>query len=302
MKSLVVCKMPKAGLGNQLFPLMHAMLFSKLNNLDLVVIGYRQVKLGPYLRGERSKRNYKGYFRFEKSLLGAWSDARRVAMLCKRMPVVHEPAVRELSSAETEQRVFWFEKLPTYHDYFVHLREHRKLTLACLSECLQPWIFDRLNTLQNPVIGVHVRMGDFRKLQAGEEFRGGHVRTPLNYFTDLITRVREASGKQMPVTLFSDGFPSELRVLTDMPEVKVATGNPDVVDLLLLSRSRVIIATTGSTFSYWAAFLSDAEVILHPDHIYAAFRPPEINANHYEGPFTGKEPVPLLQRNLRAIN
>ncbi len=72
--SVVVCKLPKAGLGNQLFPLMHAFVFAKLNNLPVIVTGYHQLKIGPYIRREKNKRQYKGYFTFQKNIAGEYRD------------------------------------------------------------------------------------------------------------------------------------------------------------------------------------------------------------------------------------
>jgi hypothetical protein len=52
--SVVICKLPKAGLGNQLFPLMRAYTFAHLNNLPGMVPGshYRSheiIREGRYL-------------------------------------------------------------------------------------------------------------------------------------------------------------------------------------------------------------------------------------------------------------
>ena len=80
---MVVCKLPSAGLGNQLFPLMHAMVFAELNNLPLTVTGYHRIKIGPYLRGEKSKRSYKGYFKFQKSLHGSYTKAHVIKIISK---------------------------------------------------------------------------------------------------------------------------------------------------------------------------------------------------------------------------
>jgi len=73
--SRVVCILPKAGLGNQLFPLLNALVFGKLNDLPVTIIGYHHLKIGPYLRKEKIKRRYRGYFRFQKSVLGEAYDS-----------------------------------------------------------------------------------------------------------------------------------------------------------------------------------------------------------------------------------
>jgi hypothetical protein len=54
--------------------------------------------------------------------------------------------------------------------------------------------------------------------------------------------------------------------------------------LILLSRSKIIITSAGSTFSYWAGFLSDSPIIMHPDHIHHSIRLSH-ESGYYEGPF-----------------
>lgn len=73
--SFVVCKLAKAGLGNQLFPLLEALIFADINNLPVKVIGYHQFKMGPYLRGEKSKHKYTGYFTFQRNFFAEKLDA-----------------------------------------------------------------------------------------------------------------------------------------------------------------------------------------------------------------------------------
>ena len=152
------------------------------------------------------------------------------------------------------------------------------------------------------MIGVHIRMGDFRKLKQGEDFsRVGHVRTPEHYFIDAVNAIRKINGKKLPVSLFTDGYRHEFEEIFKLDNIEMIEGNADIVDLLLLSRSSILVAANGSTFSYWAGFLADAPLIKHPDHLYAAFRPDEINAQFYEGPLLHDNIDPLLEKNIRDI-
>jgi hypothetical protein len=45
-----------------------------------------------------------------------------------------------------------------------------------------------------------------------------------------------------------------------------------MADMLVLSKSKIIITSMGSTFSYWAAFLSDADVINNPLDVHPRLR------------------------------
>jgi hypothetical protein len=57
--SLEVCILPKAGLGNQLIPLLNTLVFGKLNDLPVTIIGYYFLKICPYLRKEKINPRYR---------------------------------------------------------------------------------------------------------------------------------------------------------------------------------------------------------------------------------------------------
>jgi hypothetical protein len=137
----------------------------------------------------------------------------------------------------------------------------------------------------NNEIGVHIRMGDFRKLNVGEEFKGGHVRTPESYFINIINGIRHLFGEDIKVNVFTDGYKNEFETIFNLKNIEMIEGNNDLIDMLLLSKSKIIVISTGSTFSYWAGFLSNAPMIMHPDHIHASIRNINKNDNIFEGSY-----------------
>ena len=265
--NLVVCKIPKAGLGNQLFPLMKAQVFAHLNNLPIIITGYHQLKIGPYLRSEKSKRKYLGFFLFEKNILLNFFDKRKLLFYNSKNRI-EEPVLNTNYKQNTSiKEGYFFSKVPHWDNYFGGLREHRKLVNELLWSLIKPALHKQINALTPPCIGVHIRMGDFRKLKPDEDFGTvGAVRTPEAYFVKTIQAIRELNGTDLPVCIFSDGFREELQQILSLPNTILIEGNNDLVDLLLLSKSRLIITSAGSTFSYWASFLSEGIIIQHPDH------------------------------------
>ncbi len=296
--SIVVCKLPKAGLGNQLFPLMHALIFGKLNDLPVIITGYHAIKIGPWLRGEKSKRKYKGFFTFEKSWLGEASDRQKVKRFERKFEQVTEPEVMKLSAPELENKVFVFHEIGDYHDFFRRLKEYRDEVIETLYSIIDPAIINELNIKEAPVIGIHIRMGDFRKLEAGETYQSGHVRPPVSLFIDLVNRIRVMNGKDLSVVIFSDGYRHELKKILLLKNIQLAENNCDLVDLLLLSKSSIILPTHGSTFSAWACFLSTAS-ILSVFNYPKPIRPGDLSGDLYEGTFdAGNE---LLRKNISGI-
>lgn len=281
---LVICKLPRAGLGNQLFPLLKAYTFAHLNNLPVLVTNYRQVKIGPWLRCERNKRVYTGFFNFEKNSIAAQFDKWKVKNISAEISIT-EPEIKKLESKDLFKKYFLFHEIPHYARRFEGLTDNRELVINELNRLIRPSIKRRLEELEPPCIGVHIRMADFKKLKEGQKFgKEGATRTPEDYFVKTIQSIRNMYGDSLPVSIFTDGSKKELSILLQQPKIDFIEGNNDLVDLLLLSKSEIIVTSGGSTFSYWAAFLSDAIVIMHPLFNNIKIRPENLDIQ-YEGVF-----------------
>jgi hypothetical protein len=288
-------------LGNQLFPLMKAVIFSKLNNLPIIIVGYNRLSIGPYLRRERSKRNYSGYFKFERNSIRHCYDRLKVFFLLKTKKCSYEVAIRTYSSELSNGRVFVFSEIPKFTDYFKDLKEHRNLVIDVFFEIVTDEVKLQITSLQNPTVSVHARLGDFKRLKPGDDFsKMGVVRTPQDYFIALIKKVREINGSLVSVSVFTDGSKAELRDILSVECVALVNYKNDLLDLIALSKSRVIITSAGSTFSFWAGFLSDAAIIIHPDHIYECIRGLDAGNQLYEGPFDPENQ--LLMDTIRKLN
>jgi hypothetical protein len=109
---------------------------------------------------------------------------------------------------------------------------------------------------------MHIRRGDFSR---------GLTLTPLSFFIDVVNGLRKDAGSDLPVTVFTDAKPSEIRDLIKLNNVIVAEAKPDILDILLLAGSETVVLSIGSTFSYWAAFLSDGIIIKHPKEWHVPF-------------------------------
>lgn len=277
----VVVSLPRVGLGNCLLVWARAAVFAHLNGLPLQTLGWNQFRIGPWLRRERTKRFYGGYFRSSAPLADRLLVRPRL-LLSRATGHLLNPPVEKIDLAHLgRSSVIVFDQMPHWKDWFRDLKAHRRYVRDRLFEELKPSIKRELDACPRPVIGVHVRLGDSRPLQPGENFATIGGRTPLEHFQEVIRELRKTLGARTPVTLFSDGYVDELRPLLMEPLVSLAPPRRDIVDMLLLARSSVIVASALSSFSYWSGFLSDAPLILHPEHIYEPIRAPS------EGLFEG---------------
>jgi hypothetical protein len=257
------------------------MAFAQLNGLSASVIGWNYPKIGPILRRERRDIFYAQH-------LNAPALSGRIGALLKSfcMDRQYEPAIQHLNLEKSTAYVFT--KVPHWSDFFGSIHLMRSFVVRAFSQLMSPSVLGAIDKLPPPLIGVHVRRGDFRELVASEKFAEvGNVRTPLEYFATVITKMRVCAGCLVPVTVFSDGSDAELRPLLALENIHRAPVMVDVGHLALMARAQVIVASAGSTFSMWAGFLSEAALILHPDHIHAPIRPTNLHDRFYEGPAAG---------------
>lgn len=222
--------------------------FSKINDLPCTISAWWGLRWGALLRGEKKSRLYRGYF-IETVFWKRWA----YVIACKMMTIEKDPTVYRLpTSAKEEKKIFVFENALTSNDVFGDLREHHEIIFAELNNLLTQKMKNTLASYSVPVIGVHIRRGDFKL---------GNQTTPLQYFIEGIKVIRATLGQSLPVTIFTDAEEIELENLLALPFVSIAADKADILDILLLSKSKIMILSKSSTFSYWSAFLSEAFVI-----------------------------------------
>ena len=251
-------KLPKAGLANKLLVWAHALAFTKKLNVPFYMYGWFDFHIGPFLRREKKKRLYLNYFK-SKSIL-TFPELLLLRLLKKSISFSD-------NLAPTPNSFILYDKFPHWSDYFSDIRLIRPMIIDEFNKMIHPKLLPKINTFQNNCIGVHIRMGDFRPLKDQEDFsKTGMVRTPLPYFTDSILKLRKVAGKNLKAVIFSDGHKPELEEILQLDNVHLAEPNPDIIDLISLSKCKVIITSAGSTFSYWAVFISDSAAVIHPQH------------------------------------
>lgn len=275
MKAAVVTEMPNAGLGNKLFSWAHGAIFANNHKLPHYYTGLTKLKIGTILRFEKSWRIYTQLF--ENKL----TFKRRLNLSKQKHYVSYQDTV---SIFELEPKQYIFNEVPSWKDYFLHIRENRDLVLEQFTSTLSRSINEKWQKKGTIEIGVHIRLGDFRALQTNENFsKVGQTRTPLTYFINLIKQIRNINGKTLSVTIFSDGQKADLQEIFELPNVKMAEEDNDIGQLLHLSKSKLIILSAGSTFGQWAAFLSSAIIINHFQHTHSKIRDEVTNTCFFEG-------------------
>jgi hypothetical protein len=110
-------------------------------------------------------------------------------------------------------------------------------------------------------VAMHVRLGDFATGQAAPEAyqHRFNISLPLAWFIGIGRQLRQALGRSVQFQVFSDGTPEQLAPLTQVinPLNTASAAPADVSDLLALSQADLLVCSV-SSYSMWAAALSDA--------------------------------------------
>lgn len=250
-RDLGVVRLAGSGLGNCLFVYFHAVAAAALAGGRVIAPTWNDLRIGPWLRGERSKRRYGALLRAHPDEIDgpakAWLLATRAPHAARLVvPPGARPAPVTAPFTIVAADAFGFEGL---HD-------HRAMIRTRLIEIA------RAPRTRTPAWGggdhaaVHVRLGDFAPAAPGVVEREDlNRRIPLDWYRRVIERVR-AAHPTLPVHLFSDGSAEELAPLLGIEGVRLRREAHDLDELIAMAEARLLIGSH-STFSGWAAFLGD---------------------------------------------
>lgn len=126
------------------------------------------------------------------------------------------------------------------------------------SELLQNYL-QRLNPSE--AVSVHIRRGDYVK------YKKFHGLLSLDYYKKILEKIIENNSVNK-ITIFSDSVDAanelklKLNTSTDIEIVASNSGLLDMETVYLMSRSKYLV-TANSTYSWWAAYLSDEKSEVH---------------------------------------
>jgi len=282
-KGIVYVKFPKTGLGNLLLIWARAKVFAEINKMEIITSSWWAFRWGTILRNENKKRFYFGYFK-ENSI---W-EKLKVFFIKYFWIVCYEPEIKKLTN--NNKRLFVFKNVVIDDDLFKYIRTHRTFIKYELENLLNPALLKQLQQYPIPEISVHIRRGDFKY---------GNPITPLSFFINAINLIRDLTKQVVTVTVFTDAEKEEIEEIFSLPCVSMASIKPDILDILLMSKSKVLVLSQSSTFSYWGAFLSEAIIIKPIDDWQNNIRDEKTNFNFYEGKICFEKNIG--DKELRAV-
>ncbi|WPR71652.1 alpha-1,2-fucosyltransferase [Flavobacterium sp. NG2] len=246
-----------AGLGNILFPWARAVIFAKKNNLEIIDPTWSTYKIGTYIRGEIDKRTYKGIF-LSKNIKGF----KKFLLLLFSKKIKE----KEVNSNTIFEGKWWkvinFEGMS---DQMTDIIDDYEIVKKELYKIVEPSHLVVGSINKSDHIAVHIRLGDFYLPQDEQEIRDGafSCRLPLQWYIEIIDKIRTKFNENLLVKVFSDGNEDQLRDILVLPNVERVSGGSAISDLLSLSQSKILIASN-STFSLWASYLGRNNTIWFP--------------------------------------
>lgn len=130
-----------------------------------------------------------------------------------------------------------------------------------------------------PVIGMHVRLGDFSDPPASVELYRGRFNCslPIAWYCNIARSIRAQLGDAVQFLVVSDGTREQLQPLLDVVPAVTTSDLPDsdCSDLLALVKTDLLVCSV-SSYSSIAAFLSDAPYLwfepnlqVHDEGVYS---------------------------------
>lgn len=248
MKPVVLSRVPRAGLANKLLVWSHALVFSRKNDYPLYENDWFHISIGPYIRRERSKRLYYNFLKKSKYLPFRYRFLKRCLV----------PKSNWMNIKEHHSVVYEFHEVPHHTTYFELIKEYRKEIVEEFLKKVNPKILNMANSFNAPDFAIHIRLGDFKSMPWHS--------WDWDYYSKLIHDLQDIVGRKLNVMVFSDGKNSEIKLLEMMDSVSVFSSGNDLVDMLVMSRSKIIHTFPGSTFSLWAGFISENILLHKADH------------------------------------
>jgi len=171
-----------------------------------------------------------------------------------------------------------------YHSFTPLAGEQRFLRERLTSIVRQKWrnLILSYDGYASTAIGVHIRYGrGFREAEKKEDFfLKGTIKTPSTWFVDTLKTIRDKVGFDVPVLLVSDGEINELEPILNLSNVRLVRPACPISDLLLLSHTRLLVGSGGSSFSAWASYLGGIPTFVHPGQCLSWFGLPKSPSGH----------------------
>ena len=253
-KKYVMPIIPAAGLGHLLFTWAEAYRISLREKFDFIHPHWFRIRIGPYIRREKEKMIYRSIMKTPD-----WGvhplKGRYIAAFSKKYTTLKELNENCGVLVIKDDRPHSFEGL-------FKIKEEIKGALYSISK-IDP---NLESYLKRPFICVEYRSGDYRWLAKRNGFFNLSIReqretqmrafTGLDFFIDVVVKLRDIAGWEVPIVLSTDAYDYEVKEFMDLGGVTLAQSDSSLLKLLDMSKAAVTVIGS-SNFAAWSWFLGN---------------------------------------------
>lgn len=238
------------GFGNLLFPVYRAFEGQKKLGGELIFPQFRQLKIGPYLRGEKDKRTYGNIFL-----------ARSKHDLYLQTCALFKNKVNETSTSNSVRgaSVIEYIGLGNYFKDFDKRNTDEFIEYLLNRTISKSKIQEKRSEISSNHVAIHLRLGDFANIPKGDPAEAKmNSRTEISWYEKNIN-ILKRENPNVKFTLFTD----EARL---PPETINKLGNPTIdrsdnaLEAILQMAQHKTIIGSKSSFSLWGAYLGKSKL------------------------------------------
>ncbi|MFL9924598.1 hypothetical protein PQR62_10000 [Herbaspirillum lusitanum] len=249
------------GLAHSLLAWARCEVWCRDNSIPMLSPNWNHLRIGPYLRRERDKREYQRFFNFPHYVTGL-----RRAWLIASLPKINAVELGESGKVHRQQRqLVVFENLVSgnFEQHFKEIEGRSPELLEALIAMTKSRY--RPTTIEAAHVAIHIRLGDFSVASNDASIREGskNTRLPVQWYAEMLLQLRSALGREVPALVYSDGDDGDLQAVLTLNNVARAPKQAAVTDLLSIAQATALISS-GSGFSIWGCFLGQVPRICFP--------------------------------------
>ena len=246
-KRYVYPRLGRAGLGNELFPFLRAVDLSWRGEAQLIPPRWFKLRLGPWVRRERDRRNY-------------WLLFRRPGILTRllRLNIEIFNLVSLVAPFKCVRGVTVI-RPRGMGNYFAELTHAPGRYRAYLAASARPRCLSARPGI--PYIIFHVRLGDFaRQGDTVKALSANNTSTAVHWYVSQVEHLVE-NLPSLPIYVASDGNDQELLQLLAYPNVTRTSARNALDEMFWLANAAGIVGSR-STFTAWGAFLGEVPLLV----------------------------------------
>lgn len=291
-----------SGIGTRLFPWARCFLKSIEFNTPMLRPNWVQPRIGPLIRGGIDYTSYHrqillwGLFNSPNSS-PAFYDELYARLFYRK--VDEQSYIENFQEYESNNIIVKFSgdrgRFKSLNGFDVVLKNE-------LINITKPKWKTFVNSFESVPIGINIRLGnDFKKPNSLEDhFRYEATQTPIEWFVESLIAVRKMIGYDAAAYIVTDGKEEQLKSLIKLPNTFFVRPGCAISDLLILSNSKVLLRSGGSSFSAWASFLGQMPTISHPGQGMKEFN--MVNKfNYYSGEFDPSQYNAKFHQDIKDI-